>query len=38
MTVTSCANCRLSLDDGQAHYRWDRKRGSLLELDADRLA
>jgi Fe-S oxidoreductase len=38
MTVTSCANCRLSFDDGQAHYAWDRKMGSLLELVADRLA
>jgi Fe-S oxidoreductase len=38
MTVTSCANCRLSFDDGQAHYGWERRMGSLLELVADRLA
>ncbi len=38
MTVTSCANCRLSFDDGQAHYGWGRKMGSLLELVAERLA
>ncbi len=35
--VTSCSNCRLSFDDGQAHYHWDRKMGSLLELVADNL-
>jgi len=35
--VTSCSNCRLSFDDGQAHYQWDRKMGSLLELVADQL-
>ena len=36
--VTSCANCRLSFDDGQAHYKWDKKMGSVLELVADNLA
>jgi Fe-S oxidoreductase len=36
--VTSCANCRLSFDDGQAHYKWDKKMESLLELVADNLA
>jgi len=36
--VTSCANCRLSFDDGQAHYAWDRKMGSLMELVAENLA
>lgn len=38
LTVTSCANCRQSFDDGQAHFHWDRKMGSLLELVADSLA
>jgi len=38
LAVTSCANCRLSFDDGQAHYGWDRKMGSLLELVAEHLA
>lgn len=38
MTVTSCANCRLTFDDGQAYYGWERRMGSLLELVADRLA
>jgi Fe-S oxidoreductase len=35
--ATSCANCRLTFDDGQAHYKWDRKMESLLELVADHL-
>jgi Fe-S oxidoreductase len=38
LTLTSCANCRQSFDDGEAHYRWDRHMGSLLELVAERLA
>jgi len=38
MAVTSCANCRQTFDDGQAHFRWARSMGSLLELVADRLA
>ena len=38
LTVTSCANCRQSFDDGQAHFHWDRRMGSLLELVADHLA
>ncbi len=37
LTVTSCANCRQSFDDGQSHFHWDRKMGSLLELVAERL-
>jgi Fe-S oxidoreductase len=35
--ATSCSNCRLTFDDGQAHYKWDRKIESLLELVADHL-
>jgi len=35
--VSSCANCRLSFDDGQAHYKWDKKVHSLLEMVADQL-
>ena len=35
---TSCANCRRSFDDGQAHFHWDEEMGSLLELVADNLA
>jgi heterodisulfide reductase subunit B len=37
MLVSSCANCRLSFDDGQAHHKWDKKAESLLELVADHL-
>ena len=36
--VSSCANCRQTFDDGQAHYKWDYKMDSLLELVADNLA
>jgi len=36
--ATSCSNCRLSFDDGQAHCKWDRKVESLLELVAAQLA
>jgi Fe-S oxidoreductase len=38
MAVTSCANCRQSFDDGQAHFKWERTMGSLVELVADNLA
>ena len=38
LTLTSCANCRLAFDDGQAYYQWDRRMASLLELVAERLA
>ncbi|MBI3919710.1 MAG: (Fe-S)-binding protein [Betaproteobacteria bacterium] len=36
--ATSCANCRQTFDDGQAHFNWDKKTASLLELVADNLA
>ena len=36
--MTSCSNCRQTFDDGQAHYQWDKKMASLLELVADNLA
>lgn len=36
--VTSCANCRQSFDDGQAHFKWDKTMGSLLETVAANLA
>ena len=35
--ATSCSNCRLTFDDGQAHFQWDRKLESLLELVAEHL-
>jgi Fe-S oxidoreductase len=37
LPVTSCANCRQTFDDGQAHFKWDKKMHSLLELVADHL-
>jgi Fe-S oxidoreductase len=36
--ATSCSNCRLTFDDGQAHHKWDRRMESLLELVAEHLA
>jgi hypothetical protein len=38
MAVTTCANCRQTFDDGQAHFKSDREMGSLLELVAEHLA
>ena len=38
LAVTSCANCRQSFDDGQAHFKWDRTMGSLLDTVAANLA
>ena len=37
LAVTTCANCRQTFDDGQAHFKWDHKMHSLLELVADNL-
>jgi Fe-S oxidoreductase len=37
MLVSSCSNCRQTFDDGQAHFKWDKKMESLLELVADNL-
>jgi Fe-S oxidoreductase len=37
LAVTSCANCRQTFDDGQAHFKWERTMGSLLELVAENL-
>ncbi|MCC6610886.1 MAG: (Fe-S)-binding protein [Burkholderiales bacterium] len=36
--ATSCSNCRLTFDDGQAHFQWSKQMESLLELVADHLA
>ncbi|MGA0033949.1 MAG: heterodisulfide reductase-related iron-sulfur binding cluster [Burkholderiales bacterium] len=38
LPVTSCSNCRQTFDDGQAHYQWDKKMASLLELVANNIA
>jgi Fe-S oxidoreductase len=35
--LSSCANCRQSFDDSQAHFNWDYKMGSLLEMVAENL-
>lgn len=35
--ATSCSNCRLTLDDGQTHFHWDKKVHSLLEMVAENL-
>ena len=35
--TSSCSNCRLTFDDGAAHFKWPRKLESLLEMTADRL-
>ena len=35
--ATSCSNCRQTFDDGQAHFEWDKRMRSLLELVADNL-
>jgi Fe-S oxidoreductase len=35
--VTSCSDCRRTFDDAQAHFTWDKKPNSLLELVAGNL-
>jgi Fe-S oxidoreductase len=35
--VTSCSDCRRTFDDAQAHFTWDKKPQSLLELVASNL-
>ena len=36
--VTSCGQCRITLEMGAKAAKWDRKTESLLELVADQLA
>jgi Fe-S oxidoreductase len=36
--VTSCGQCRITLEQGAKHAHWDKKTESLLELVADNLA
>jgi Fe-S oxidoreductase len=36
--ATTCSNCRQTFDDGQVHYKWNKRMDSLLELVADNLA
>ena len=35
MLISSCANCRLTMDESADHFHWDHKRDSLIELLAD---
>lgn len=35
--ATSCSNCRLTLDDGQKHFKWDKTVHSLLDMVAEQL-
>lgn len=35
--LSSCANCRQTFDDGQEHFNWDYKMGSLMEVVAENL-
>lgn len=37
LSLTSCANCRQTFDDGAAHFGWNRTMNSLLELVAQQL-
>ena len=36
--VTSCGQCRITLELGAQHAKWDKPTESLLELVADNLA
>ncbi|WP_298134890.1 (Fe-S)-binding protein [Acidiferrobacter sp.] len=38
LLVSSCSNCRLTFDDGQDFFHWDKTAHSLVELVADNLA
>ncbi len=35
--VSSCANCRLTMDESIAHWKWDHGLNSLVEIMADNL-
>ena len=35
--VSSCSNCRLTMDESKAHWKWDGGLSSLVELIADHL-
>ncbi|MDR3472990.1 MAG: (Fe-S)-binding protein [Devosia sp.] len=36
--VSSCSNCRLTMDESKAHWKWEGGLGSLVEIIADHLA
>jgi Fe-S oxidoreductase len=35
--VSSCSNCRLTMDESKAHWKWEGGLGSLVEIIADHL-
>jgi Fe-S oxidoreductase len=35
--ISSCANCRLTMDESKAHWKWEGGLGSLVEIVADHL-
>jgi hypothetical protein len=35
--ASSCSNCRLTMDESKAHWKWQGGLGSLVELLADHL-
>jgi Fe-S oxidoreductase len=35
--VSACSNCRLTMDESKAHWKWDGGLGSLVEIIADHL-
>jgi Fe-S oxidoreductase len=35
--VSSCSNCRLTMDESKAYWKWDGQLGSLVELIAENL-
>ena len=35
--VSSCANCRLTMDESKEHWKWDHELASIVELLADNI-
>jgi Fe-S oxidoreductase len=35
--VSACSNCRLTMDESKAHWKWDGGLASLVELIAEHL-
>ena len=35
--ISSCSNCRLTMDESKAHWKWEGGLGSLVEIIADHL-
>ena len=36
--VSSCSNCRLTMDESKAHWKWEGGLASLVDIIADHLA